>query len=58
MMDKARVTEIAPDHYVISVYVPQFNLRFNQFLINDDKPLLFHTGFTEMLRGGIQTIPL
>ena len=47
-MDKARVTEIAPDHYVISVYVPQFNLRFNHFLINDDEPLLFHTGMRQL----------
>ena len=48
MMDNARVTEIAPDHYVISIYVPQFNLRFNHFLINDDEPLLFHTGMKHM----------
>lgn len=47
-MDQARVTEIAPDHYVISVYVPQFDLRFNHFLIKDDEPLLFHTGMKHM----------
>ncbi|MGH7233777.1 MAG: MBL fold metallo-hydrolase, partial [Nitrospiraceae bacterium] len=27
-----------------SIYVSQFNLRFNHFLIKDDEPLLFHTG--------------
>ncbi len=48
MMDKARVTEIAPDHYVVSIYVPEFNLRFNHFLIKDDEPLLFHTGMKHM----------
>ena len=38
------VTEIAPDLYRISTYSPEFDLQFNQFLINDDEPLLFHTG--------------
>ncbi|MEX5218440.1 MAG: MBL fold metallo-hydrolase [Nitrospira sp.] len=48
MADKARVTEVAPDHYCISIYVPEFNLRFNHFLIKDDEPLLFHTGMKQM----------
>ena len=38
------VTEIAPDFYRISTYIPEIDLQFNQFLINDDEPLLFHTG--------------
>lgn len=38
------VTEIATDVYRISTYVPDFNLQFNQFLVKDDEPLLFHTG--------------
>ncbi len=48
MADRARVTEIAPDLYSISIYVPEFNLRFNHFLIKDDEPLLFHTGMKHM----------
>ncbi len=48
MMSRARVTEIAQDHFVISIYVPEFNLRFNHFLIKDDEPLLFHTGMKHM----------
>lgn len=55
-MDKARVTEIGPDQYLLSVYVPEFNLRFNHFLIKDEEPLLFHTGMKRMfplLREGI-----
>jgi flavorubredoxin len=48
MADMARVAEIAPDHYAISIYVPEFNLRFNHFLIKDDEPLLFHTGMKKM----------
>ncbi len=38
------VTEIAPDFYRISTFIPEAELQFNQFLINDDEPLLFHTG--------------
>lgn len=38
------VTEIAPDVYQIVTYVPEADLQFNQFLIRDDEPLLFHTG--------------
>jgi hypothetical protein len=34
------VTEIAPDQYSISIYVPEFNYRFNHFLIEHDEPLL------------------
>ena len=48
MTDMARVAEIAPDHYSISIYVREFNLRFNHFLIKDDEPLLFHTGMKRM----------
>ena len=42
------MTEIAPDHYVISIYVQEFNLRFNHFLIKDEEPLLFHAGMKQM----------
>ncbi len=37
-------TEIAPDVYRISTYVPMADLQFNQFLVKDDEPFLFHTG--------------
>jgi flavorubredoxin len=37
-------TEIAPDVYRISTYVPEANLQFNQFLVKDDEPFLYHTG--------------
>jgi len=46
--DKTRITEIAADHYVISIYVREFNLRFNHFLIKDEEPLLFHAGMKQM----------
>lgn len=38
------ITEIAPDVYRLSLYVPEINLQFNQFLVRDDEPLLYHTG--------------
>lgn len=44
----ARIDEIAPDLYRVSVYVPQIDLQFNHFLIKDDEPLLFHTGLRKM----------
>ena len=37
------VSEIAPDMFRISTFVPDFNLQFNQFLLRDDEPLLFQT---------------
>ncbi|HVE56068.1 MAG TPA: hypothetical protein VNB22_04515 [Pyrinomonadaceae bacterium] len=38
------ITEIAPDVYRLSMYVPEADLQFIQFLVRDDEPLLFHTG--------------
>ncbi len=40
----AMVTEVAPDVYRIETYVKAFELGFNQFLIKDEEPLLYHTG--------------
>ena len=42
------VTEIAPDLYRLSIYVAEIDLQFNQFLVNDDEPLLFHSGMKAM----------
>src|SRR5205823_6794798 len=43
-----RIDEVAPDLYRISVYVKDFDLQFNHFLVKDDEPLLFHTGLRGM----------
>ncbi len=40
----AEISEIAADVYRISIYVPAVDLQFNQFLIRDEEPLLYHTG--------------
>jgi flavorubredoxin len=53
------VTEIGPDLYRISVYVPQFNLQFNHFLVKDEEPLLYHAGLKGMfapVRDAVATI--
>ncbi len=42
------ISEIAPDVYRLSLFVPEINLQFNQFLVKDDEPLLFHTGMRAM----------
>jgi flavorubredoxin len=44
----AVTTEIAPNIYRISVFAQWANLQFNHFLVNDDEPLLFHTGLRGM----------
>ncbi len=44
----ATVTEIAPELFRISTFIPEFNLQFNQFLARDEQPLLFHTGMRSL----------
>jgi flavorubredoxin len=39
------ITEIAPDVYRFSLYAPDLDLQFNFFLVRDDEPLLFTTGY-------------
>ena len=42
------IDEIAPDLFRISIYVPDFDMQFNHFLVRDEEPLLFHAGFKGM----------
>jgi len=42
------IDEIAPDVYRISIYVDQFDLQFNHFLVKDEEPLLYHAGMRGM----------
>jgi flavorubredoxin len=42
------IDEIAPDLFRISVYVREFDMQFNHFLVRDEEPLLFHAGFRRM----------
>ena len=44
---QTRVTEIADRIYLLSTYIPEAGpagFTFNQFLIDAEEPLLFHTG--------------
>ena len=50
------ITEIAPDVYRISTYVPEIDLQFNQFLVKDDQPLLYHTGTRAMFPLLLETV--
>ncbi len=43
-----KITEIAPNVYRISIYVPEMNLQFNHFLIKDEQPMLYHAGMKQM----------
>jgi flavorubredoxin len=46
-----KVDEIAPHIYRLSTFVPAIGpsgFTFNQFLLDDDEPLLFHTGHRAM----------
>jgi flavorubredoxin len=42
------INEIAPDLFRLSIYVPDFDMQFNHFLVRDEEPLLFHAGFKRM----------
>ncbi len=42
------IDEIAPDLFRLSVYVADFDMQFNQFLVRDEEPLLVHAGLKGM----------
>ncbi|HJV35403.1 hypothetical protein [Geomonas sp.] len=45
---KTTIDEIAPDLFRVCTYLSKINLQFNQFLVKDDEPLLYHTGLRGM----------
>jgi flavorubredoxin len=53
------IHEIASNVFRLSVYVPEFDMEFNHFLVRDEEPLLFHTGLKAMfpmLREAVATL--
>jgi flavorubredoxin len=46
----AKISEIAPDVFRISIFAEKINLQFNHFLVMDDEPMLFHAGMRLMFR--------
>ncbi|HVJ98821.1 MAG TPA: MBL fold metallo-hydrolase [Acidimicrobiia bacterium] len=56
---ETRIDEIADNIFRISTHIPEANFGFNQFLVNADEPLLFHTGSRNMfplVRDKIETV--
>jgi flavorubredoxin len=43
--DGARVAEIAPELFRICLYAREIDLQFSYFLVRDEEPLLFTTGY-------------
>ena len=53
------ISEVAPDVFRISTYVPEADLEFGQFLVRDDEPLLFETGMKALfpaVRDAVATV--
>jgi flavorubredoxin len=42
------IHEIGSDLFRLSLYVPDFDMQFNHFLVRDEEPLLFHAGLKAM----------
>jgi len=40
----SRITEIASNVFKIATFFSDVNIQFNQFLVRDEEPLLYHTG--------------
>jgi flavorubredoxin len=52
----SEVHEIADGVYRLSTYLPGIPLTFTQFLIKDERPLLFHTGSKAMFPETIEAV--
>ena len=50
------IDEIAPDHFRLSLYVPQLDMQFNHFLVRDEQPLLFHAGLNGMFPALLEAV--
>jgi len=44
------ISQISPGFFRLSVFVPDFGIQFNHFLVVDEEPLLYHTGMRGMFR--------
>jgi flavorubredoxin len=54
-----KIDEIAPRIYRLSTFVPEVGpegFTFNQFLLDDEQPLLFHTGHRSMFPSVVEAI--
>ncbi len=55
-MSTTAIYEIAPDLFRLSIYVPDFDMQFNHFLVRDEEPLLFHAGLKGMFPALRETV--
>jgi flavorubredoxin len=55
-MSTTRIDEIAADVFRISTYLPSYNLEFNQFLVRDEQPLLYHTGMSSLFPAVLEAV--
>src|SRR4029450_1992558 len=58
-MEETRIDHIAGGTYRISTWPPAYRLTFNQFLIDDERPALIHTGdygLYEQIHGAISKV--
>jgi flavorubredoxin len=53
---QSQVTEIAKETYRISTFHPDYRIQFNQFLVKDDEPFLWHTGFRRMFQTTLDAV--
>lgn len=50
------INEIAPDIFRLSIYVPEFDMQFNHFLVRDEESLLFHAGLKGMFPSLLEAV--
>jgi len=50
------IDEVGPDLFRISTFVPEINMQFNQFVIRDEEPLLFHTGLKAHFQSTLEAV--
>jgi flavorubredoxin len=51
-----RCAEIADRTYQLTTYLPDINFSLNQYLVDGDEPLLFHTGMRSLFPAVVQAI--
>lgn len=53
---ETRIDEIADRIYRVSTFIPEMSFMFNQFLVDADEPLLFHTGPRGVFTGASEAV--
>jgi flavorubredoxin len=56
MLFMAQINQVAEGIYRISTFAPTVGISFNQFLIDDERPMLIHTGTYPLYEGVCQAV--